>query len=206
MSASRRGTGGDDSKGSAALRGVLAGLSSRSLPSVTALRGAFAAVGLVGAVLLLAATFSTVIQIEVGTTSNLASEQTIFSGWDRHGPALLLLAVLGAVMLAGALRGSRPAMAAVAVAGVCALLIALVWDLPDVHDTGEVGDLYSDAHASPRSGYYLETAGGALLLLSGGGLLLLRARGEGGRPEGSARRRRQRPVAERDPEGERAGA
>jgi hypothetical protein len=163
-----RGTAGDDSKGFRALRG--------RIPSVLALRGAFAVAGLIGALALLAATFATIIEIEVGTTNRLASKQTVFTGWDRHGPALLLLGIFALVMLYGALRGSRPAMAAVAAAGICALLIALVWDLPDVHDTGAIGDLYSDAHASPKAGYYLETLGGALLLLSGGGLLLLRGR------------------------------
>jgi hypothetical protein len=53
------------------------------------------------------------------------------------------------------------------------LLIALVGDLPDVHKTGVIGQLYDDARANPRLGYYLETLGGALLLLAGGGLLLL---------------------------------
>jgi hypothetical protein len=174
MSASHRGTGGDDSKGKGALRGRVERLRAPSAPSVLSLRWVLAAAGVAGVACLVAATFATVIEIEVGTTTKLASAQTAFSGWDRHGPALLLLGLFAAVMLAGALRGSRPAMLAVAVCGVCALLIALVWDLPDVHDTGEVGTLYSDAHASPKSGYYLETAGGALLLLAGGGLLLLR--------------------------------
>jgi hypothetical protein len=132
-------------------------------------------VGLAGALALVLATFSTVIEITVGTTSQLASQQTVFSGWDRHGPALLLLAAFALVMLAGALRGSRPAMLAVLATGVAALAIALIWDLPDVHDTGAVGDLYSEASASPRAGYYLETAGGVLLLAAGGGLLLSRS-------------------------------
>jgi hypothetical protein len=139
-------------------------------------------------VALIVATFATIIEIEVGTTTKLASAQTVFTGWDRHWAALPLLAVFALVMLAGALRDSRPAMLAVAITGVCALLIALVWDLPDVHDTGAVGDLYSDAHASPRSGYYLETAGGVLLMLSGGGLLLLSGREQ--EPERAPRRRR----------------
>jgi hypothetical protein len=204
MSAAHRGTG-DDSKGFRALRGRVPARLRGRVPTVVALRAAFAAAGVAGALALVAATFATVIEIEVGTTTKLASQQTIFSGWDRHGPALLLLAIFGAVMLAGALRGSRPAMLAVATTGVCALLIALAWDLPDVNDTGDVGDLYTDAHASPKAGYYLETAGGMLLLLSGGGLLLLRARAEGGR-EPSTGAGRQRAAAGRDPEHERAGA
>lgn len=153
------------------------------MPSVVALRGAFAAAGLAGALALVVATFATIIEIRVLTVPHSSA-----SGWDRHGPALILLALFAVLMLAGALRGSRPAMAAVAATGVCALLIALVWDLPDLHDVGAVSEVYSDAHAGPKAGYYLETAGGALLLLSGGGLLLLP------RPE----RARERPRRDRD--------
>ena len=78
-------------------------------------------------------------------------------------------------MAVGAWRGARPAMAAIAVAGIAALLIALVGDLPDVHKTGVIGQLYDNARANPKTGYYLETLGGVLLLLAGGGLLLLGA-------------------------------
>ena len=184
----RRGTGGDDSKGFRALRRRIPALRRPPLPSVVALRGAFAAAGLAGAAALVIATFATIIEIEVLTVPHSSA-----SGWDRHGPALILLALFAVVMLAGALRGSRPAMAAVAAAGVCALLIALAWDLPDLHDVGAVSEVYSDAHAGPKAGYYLETAGGALLLLSGGGLLLLP--GSGRREAEVARPRRKRAVA-----------
>jgi hypothetical protein len=151
-------------------------LSRHAIPPFPALRLGFLIAGAVGALALVAATFATVIEIRVGTTTRLVQAQTVFSGWDRHGPALLLLAAFAALLLTGAARASRPAMAAVLVCGVAALGIALIWDLPDVHDTGEVGDLYSEASASPKAGYYLETAGGALLLLSGGGLLLASSR------------------------------
>jgi hypothetical protein len=94
-------------------------------------------------------------------------------------------------MTVGAWRGARPAMAALAVAGIAALLIALIGDLPDVHKTGVIGELYDNAHANPKTGYYLETLGGVLLLLAGGGLLLL----GGGRTEPEPRTRRERPAA-----------
>jgi hypothetical protein len=128
---------------------------------------------LAGVVCLVVATFSTVIEITVGTTSRIAGRDTELSGYDRHSVALLLIGLFALVMAAGALRGARPAMAALAVAGIAVLLIALVGDLPDVHKTGVIGQLYDDARANPRLGYYLETLGGALLLLAGGGLLLL---------------------------------
>jgi hypothetical protein len=130
---------------------------------------------LAGALCLIIATFSTIIEITVGTTSKIADRDTELSGWDRHSVSLLLIAVFALLMTAGALRGARPAMAAVAVAGIVVLLIALIGDLPDVHKTGVVGQLYDNARANPKIGYYLETLGGALLLLAGGGLLLLGA-------------------------------
>ena len=132
---------------------------------------AIAAVG--GALCLVIATFSTVIEITVGTTSKIADRDTHLSGYDRHSFALLLIGLFALVMAGGGLRGARPAMAAVAVAGIAVLLIALVGDLPDVHKTGVIGELYDNARANPRLGYYLETLGGALLLLAGGGMLLL---------------------------------
>lgn len=165
VSGASRGNAGDDSKGPAPARAAL--------PSVFALRTALALAGLVGALALLVATFATIIQITVGTATRTAAIDTSHTGWDRHGPALLVLALLAAWLLALALRGSRTAMAGLAATGVAALAIATVWDRPHVHDTGAIGDIYAEAHAGPGAGYYLETLGGALLLLSGGGLLVL---------------------------------
>jgi hypothetical protein len=160
-----RGNERDDSKGF--------GPSRSSLPSVRTLRGGFAIAALAGCVALVIATFTTVIQITVGTTARVAGADTSLSGWDRHGPALIVLALLAVWLLGMALRGAGAAMAGLAAAGVAALAIAMIWDRPHVHDTGSVGDLYAEATADPASGYYLETLGGALLLLAGGGLLVL---------------------------------
>jgi hypothetical protein len=138
-----------------------------------AIRIALVAVAVAGALCLVIATFSTIIEITVGTTSKIADRDTHLSGYDRHSFALLLIGTFALVMTVGAWRGARPAMAALAIAGLAVLLIALVGDLPDVHKTGVIGDLYDNARANPKAGYYLETLGGALLLLAGGGLLLL---------------------------------
>jgi len=165
VSSALRGADGDDSKG-------LVSLPSR-FPSVIALRAALTAAALAGAVALVVASFATVISIEVGTTTKVVGADTSHTGWDRHGPALLLLAVLAVALLGAALRGVRAAMAGLAVAGVAALAIAMVWDRPHVHDTGAVGELYAEARANPGTGYYAETLGGALLLLAGGGLVVL---------------------------------
>jgi hypothetical protein len=141
--------------------------------TVRGLRIALAIAAVAGAICLVVATFSTIIEITVGTTSNIADRDTHLSGLDRHSVALIVIALFAVVMAAGALRGARPAMAAIAVAGIAVLLIALIGDLPDVHKTGVIGQLYDNARANPRIGYYLETLGGALLLLAGGGFLLL---------------------------------
>jgi hypothetical protein len=134
--------------------------------------GLFAA-GLAGVAALVLATFSTVIRITVGATTRLANLDTELSGWDRHGPALVVVAALALVMLVGAVRGARPAMAAVLVCGVAALFVVLAFDVPHLDDTGQVGRLYSDAAAGPRVGLWLELGGAALLCLAGAGLLLL---------------------------------
>jgi hypothetical protein len=165
VSGASRGNERDDSKGFAP--GPFA------LPTVFALRSGLALAALGGALLLLIATFATIIQIKVGTSTKAAGADTSHSGWDRHGPALILLALLALWLVVLALRGSRAAMAGLAAAGVAALAIALIWDRPHVHDTGSVGDVYAEAQADPASGYYLETLGGALLLLAGGALLVL---------------------------------
>ena len=138
-----------------------------------AVRIALAIAAAAGALCLVIATFSTVIEITVGTTSKIADRDTHLSGYDRHSVALLLIGLFALVMTVGAWRGARPAMAALAVAGIAVLLIALIGDLPDVHKTGVIGELYDNARANPKLGYYLETLGGALLLLAGGGGLLL---------------------------------
>jgi hypothetical protein len=159
-----------------------------SLPSANAVRLALAATACAGAICLLLATFATVIEIKVGTTTKIADHDTHLSGWDRHGPALLVIAVFAVAMLAGALRGARPAMAALAVLGLVALLIAVVGDVPHLDETGFIGQVYEDAAAGPKAGFYLETLG-AVLLLAGGGLMLALA---AERP--ASRRRAERPA------------
>src|SRR5919198_3208474 len=77
-----------------------------------AVRAAAGVAGLCGVGALVGATASTVIEITVGTTTRLANLDTEPSGWDRHGPALLVVAALALPMLAGGLRGARPAVVA----------------------------------------------------------------------------------------------
>src|SRR3954468_12270063 len=165
MSGVQHGADRDDSKGFVPDRSAL--------PSILTLRAALAVVGLAGALMVLVASFTSVIEITVGTTSRVLDADTAQSGWDRHGPALVLLGLLALFLLAAALRGARIAMAGLAAVGITVLAIAWLSDKPHVHDSGSVGDVYAEASADPGPGYYLETLGGALLLLSGGALLVL---------------------------------
>jgi hypothetical protein len=151
------------------------------------LRIGLAALGATGAALLIATTFLVVIEIVVGGTSRLAEADTRLTGWERHGPALLVLGAFGAVLVVGAARGARPATAALGVCGLAALGLALAGDLPDLDETGLIGALYSEADASPGPGWYTEIAGSVLLVVAACGLLLTGARG--GRRPGAARRR-----------------
>jgi hypothetical protein len=136
--------------------------------STNGLRLGLAAIAFAGAICLLLATFATIIEIKVGTTTKVPDHDTHLSGWDRHGPALLVIALFAIVMIAGALRGARPAMIALVVLGLVALLIAVIGDVPDLNETGFIGEVYEDAAAGPSAGFYLETLGGVLLLAAGG--------------------------------------
>lgn len=134
--------------------------------------------GGLGAVLLVLATRAAIIQISIGTTQSTASGiDTSLSGADRHGPALVVIAAFALVMLAAALRGARPAMVALAIAGIVVLGIAIVSDARHIDDIGDVRQLYTGAVSGTGSGFYYETLGGALLLVCGGGLLVLSGAG-----------------------------
>lgn len=163
---------------------------SRPAPSASGpLRLALVALGVIGAVCLIASTFATIIRIQVGTTSKVPDFDTHLSGWDRHGPALALLGLFALAMAVGALRGARPAALALAAVGVVALVLILVTDVPNLNKVGFIGSLYEDAVAGPRAGFFLETAGAALLIASGG-LLLFAGVPETPAPEHPRRRER----------------
>jgi len=150
-------------------------LANRAAPGVVAAaRGTLALAGFAGALLVALTTFATVIEITVGGGGNATADfDPSLSGYDRHSVALLLIGAFAAVLHVGGLRGSRPAMLAVAGCGIAVLLIAVLGDAPDLDQTGQVAELYEDTSAQAGTGFYLETLGGALLAVAGVGLLVL---------------------------------
>jgi hypothetical protein len=136
-----------------------------------AARVGVALAGLAGAVLLVLADLSALYSINApgGLTRS-------FSGHGQHGYALVILGVVAAFMALGALRGSAPAMTALALLGVVVLGITLIGDAGDVHATGTYGQLYENVTAGPGAGFYEETLAAVLLMLAGGaGLALMGA-------------------------------
>ncbi|MGH2917296.1 MAG: hypothetical protein ACRDLS_01660 [Solirubrobacteraceae bacterium] len=130
----------------------------------------FAGVAALGAALLVAAEFSPVYEVVVGS---LAIPRREVDGADNHSYALLIVAVLALPMALGALRGARPAALALVALGGTALFVALALDLPDARATGRLPEsvAYEDARARASTGLYVELAGGGLLIIAGAGLL-----------------------------------
>jgi hypothetical protein len=169
---------GDDSRGRALSPG-----GARTEQIGLLLRLFLAVAGAAGGVFLVLATTATIIDISIGTTGDAAGRfDTALSGADRHGPALIVIAVFAMVLLVAAAQGVRPAMVAVAACGVLVLGIAILSDARNIDDTGQLRQLYTGAIAGAGAGFYFETLGGALLLISGGGLLVL----SGGSPAAPA--------------------
>src|SRR4051794_19324591 len=166
MSTPGREANGDYSKENRADRPLRTGVRTPVGPLALAAAG----VGLAGVALAVVATFSTVIKIVVLTVTPFTQ-----TGYDPYGPALLVLAGFALLMIAGGVRGARPAMAALALAGIGVLLIAVLVDVPHIHDKGvwPLADQYEDAEASAGTGFYFETAAGILMLLGGALMLLL---------------------------------
>jgi hypothetical protein len=153
-----------------------------------ALRGTVLGCGLLGALLLVVAEFTTLYTISSTTASTPI--QSVSTGSHDAYALIPIALVAGALAYGASVRGSRPALLALGALGVATLLIALVGDLPDARASGVVGNSsthFSSAAASPKAGLFLETVGAiALIIGSGCGLLLSRpARGWRRQPSGS---------------------
>ena len=94
---------------------------------------------------------------------------------DRHHLAqgVIALFAIGAVLVA-VMGASRPAAIAVAIAGVAALALFLVVDLPDANSVGTLSNecasipiQLEEAKAEPQTGFWLEMAAAVALTFSG---------------------------------------
>jgi hypothetical protein len=150
-------------------------------------------VGVLGALAVLVTEFTTIYAVDVltsGTCEEIADpaarDACQTSGFEQHGGAFILLGLLALVMAVGAGRGrSRPAATALAAIGLVVLAFALGRDLPRSNDTGLVGIQYEQAKAGPRTGLYLEVAGGILCLAAGATRLVIPGDREPGRDDAS---------------------
>jgi hypothetical protein len=145
------------------------------------LRALAALLATAGIILLVAAEFSVVVRIVVGS---LDTEQRTVTGHANHGYALLVVALAAVAMALGALRGARAAAVALVVLGAVALVVALAIDLPKTRESGTLPEStsFEDARAQAGPGLALEIAGGLALVLAGG--LLVVGGGTGARRSG----------------------
>lgn len=160
----------------------------RQLPA--AVRFAVLGGGFLAAGLLIAAEFAQLYSVH--TSSSRAALQTV-TVHAHNAFAMVPIALLAVALTWGATRdGSPPALLAIGLLGVIALLIALVGDLPDAQASGIVlrGGNYEAASSSPSLGLYLETLGAVLLMITAGAGLLL------GGPAGRPRTRSAEPSAQ----------
>ena len=146
-----------------------------ALRGAAALRAVLAAVALAGVAALVLSTVIPVVEIRVLATSDVAGQDTRLTGGELHGVALVLVAAFALVMLFGASRGARPAMAALAASGLLALGLIVGLDVPELANAGQLRQFYEDVSAGAAAGFYLETAGAVALLLAGGGMLIASA-------------------------------
>ena len=93
------------------------------------------------------------------------------AGGDRHGNSLALIAAFGIGALALAIfAASKPAATAVGVAGVVALLVFLLLDLPDAGAVGTLDDArgsFFDAEAVPQEGFFFTMVSALALAVTG---------------------------------------
>jgi hypothetical protein len=122
---------------------------------------------LAAAALLLASEFMTTFEF-TPPGREAVDEQT---SADRHGYALAIIAGFAFVAtLVAVLAASKPAAISVGVAGVLALLVFVIIDLPDVGAVGTLDDgrqSFFDAEAVPQVGFWLVLIGALALAVSG---------------------------------------
>jgi hypothetical protein len=134
--------------------------------------GALVAVlGILASLMALAAVFLPVYEITVNTLPCEPAEVELAEQCSQNGSiALLPLAALALLMALGAgPGGSRPATWALIATGAAILLLILVFDLPKLGTTGQIGSNFEAAATAPGAGFWLELLAG--LLAVGAGVL-----------------------------------
>ncbi len=131
--------------------------------------------GLAGALLLLVAEFTPLLDVRSSASNHVI--KTVTTG-AHHSYALVPVALLAAALAIGIWQTrSRQALLATGALGLVVLAIALLGDLPDAQATGLIGSAstrFATASSSPSVGLYLETLGAFVLLITAAaGLLLL---------------------------------
>lgn len=131
-------------------------------------------IAVLGAVLMIVAEFTTLRSVKVLTAScsDLADPSLrgscVTRGGEEHSYALVPMGIVAALMAWGAAVGrSRPAGVALIVIGAAVLAIAVLTDLPDLDQTGVLGERFESASAEAGAGLWLELAGGALVAAAG---------------------------------------
>ncbi len=135
---------------------------------------AILALGVVGALLMIAAEFSPMRSVKVLTAScsdlagPSARDACVTYGYEEHSYALVLMGVFALLMTWGAALGrSRPAGFALVAIGAAVVAIAFLTDVPDASKTGVIGQRFDSAHAEAGRGLWMEIAGGAAVLAAG---------------------------------------
>lgn len=132
------------------------------------LRRLAAVLSIAASALLVAAEFSTIFEVTVGS---LEVVQRSATGGENHGYALLVVAVFAVALTLHGLRvAGRAAGAGLIALGLIVLMVALTVDLPDTRGSGRLPEslAYEDARARAGAALGLEIAGGVLLVAAGG--------------------------------------
>ncbi len=122
---------------------------------------------LLAAAVLIAAEFTTLLTVSV--VGQAAPAKSVLTG-SHHGYALIPIGLLVAALGVAFRRGAgRPALVALGALAVIVLVIALLRDLPDAHRSSLLAPAGRQlGHASPSTGFYLETLGAMMLLITAG--------------------------------------
>ena len=128
---------------------------------------------LAGGGLLFASQFMSIFELNsAGPTA-----QALISSSDQHWLAMGVLGLYAVVATIGAVwAGSKPLAVSVAVAGVVALRLFLLIDLPDAGKTGTISSetvSFLTAKADPGDGFWIELLGSLVLTICGAALATL---------------------------------